>query len=263
MMATDWLGRGDCLELLPTLPADSVQLVCSSPPYNVGWGYARGAESDRRPLTDYLGGLLEPVLAECQRVLRVGGVLALNVPPTIRSTEYRAWPLGAWVQMHLLERGWLLREVLAWVKAFDDSSAYSGTTAIGGPRNPYLRPCYELLLLASKGDYRMAHKDSKRWPGTEADFGRYLHWAKDVWHLPPGKGAPGQPLAFPDDLAVRLVYLYSEPGDVVLDPFAGTGTVLRVARKLGRVAWGVELEPTYWPRLEAVLGQGMLPLETA
>jgi adenine-specific DNA-methyltransferase len=63
---------------------------------------------------------------------------------------------------------------------------------------------------------------------------------------------------FLNELVRRLVWLFSNPGDVVLDPFAGTGTVGRVARSEGRPVWLVEQQPTYWPRLELVLGQGVL-----
>jgi DNA modification methylase len=70
------------------------------------------------------------------------------------------------------------------------------------------------------------------WPADE----RYVEIVKDVWPLPAGRSTAGEPTAFPDALVARLVKLYSEPGDVVCDPFAGTGTVGRVARLLGRQA---------------------------
>src|SRR5207249_1985906 len=102
------LYRGDCLAILPSLPAASVQLVVTSPPYNVGWAYADDGAADARPLADYLAFLRE-VLRELARVLRVGGVPGLNLPPPIRTRDDRAYPLGAWAQMHLHEAGWLLR----------------------------------------------------------------------------------------------------------------------------------------------------------
>ena len=76
--------------------------------------------------------------------------------------------------------------------------------------------------------------------------------------MKPGRAKRGEPLAFPDDLAARLLRLYSNPGAVVLDPFAGSGTTGRVALLHGRVAWLIEREPSYWPRLEAVIGQAAL-----
>src|SRR5689334_17490329 len=77
------LHRGDCRVILPSLPADSVQLAATSPPYNVGQRYGDDGSGDRLPLDEYLA-LLADVLAELKRVLRDGGVLALNLPPSIR-----------------------------------------------------------------------------------------------------------------------------------------------------------------------------------
>jgi site-specific DNA-methyltransferase (adenine-specific) len=245
------LLRGDALELLPTLPAESVHLVVTSPPYNVAWDYGDGGQGDQRPLPSYLAFLGE-ALVGCYRALRPGGVLALNLPPTIRQPGHRAYPLAAWATMHLQETGWLLREPIVWLKAQQDGRPYASGTAIGAPSNPYLRPTHELVLLASKGDYRLPHKAT--WPQE----GPYVEWLKDVWLLPPGRAKAGEPLAFPDELVRRLVLLFSEPGGVVLDPFAGTGTVGRVAMLHGRTAWLIEREPAYWPRLEAIIGQGVL-----
>jgi DNA modification methylase len=265
-LADSWLYRGDALHALAAvLPADSVQLVVTSPPYNVAWHYGDGGDADRRPLAAYLA-MLAQALAGCYRVLRPGGVLALNLPPSIRTPEHRAYPLAAWAPLQLATDGWLLREPLAWVKARSDGTAYSPGTAFGGPRNPYLRPCHELVLVASKGQYQMPANDTCQWrDGAAAEWGSYLEWCKDVWHLPPGRCKRGEPLAFPDALPARLIALYSAPGDVVLDPFAGTGTTGRVALALGRRAWLIERESTYWPRLEAMLSQSCSarPLETA
>jgi DNA modification methylase len=75
---------------------------------------------------------------------------------------------------------------------------------------------------------------------------------KDTWCIKPGHAQPGGPLAFPDELVRRLVLLFSEPGDVVLDPYAGTGTTGRVGHALDRQAWLIEREPTYWANLEVL-----------
>jgi len=248
----DCLLRGDSRDLLPMLPAESVQLVVTSPPYNVGWRYADDGSGDRRPLAEYLD-LLGDCLVSCRRILRPGGVLALNLPPTIRTESHRAFPLGAWAEMQLAESNWLLREPVAWVKGGEGQEPVASGCAIGGPANPYLRAVHERVILASKDTYTIPNK--RHWPKAARS---YLVWCKDVWTLPAGRARPGQPVAFPDELVTRLVLLYSEPGDVVLDPFAGTGTVGRIARLHGRIAWLVEREPSYWPGLEAVLSQQML-----
>lgn len=235
---------GDARAVLPTLPAESVQLVVTSPPYNVGWDYADGGQSDRLPLAEYKT-LLADVMSECHRVLRPGGVLVVNLPPTIRiQGQYRAYSVAAWLQIHLLDGPWLMREPVAWVKG-KPGEARAKTTAWGAPTISYLRPCYEVLVIGSKASYRI---DGQTFNRDDLP----LDVLKDVWHIPPARTRRGQPAPFPDELVRRLVLLYSRPGDVVLDPFAGLGTVGRVARSLGRDAWLIEREPAYLPRLVEV-----------
>jgi modification methylase len=242
--------RGDCRTILPALPADSVQLVVTSPPYNVGNSYGDDGTGDRLPLDEYLS-VLTAVFAELFRVLRDGGVLALNLPPSIRVPgEPRALPLAAWATLHLQDTGWLLSEQFAWVKTARDGTLIATHNKPGAFTNPARRPCHELVLMAHKTTYRLP--DKRAWPSEI----RYVERLKDVWLLPPGRARQGHPLAFPDELVRRLVLLYSCPGDVVLDPFAGTGTVGRVAGKLGRRAWSVEREPAYWPLIEVAIGVG-------
>ncbi len=242
------LFRGDCLEILPTLAGDSVQLVLTSPPYNVGFDYGDGGIGDRRPLGEYLD-FLATVLAACERVLRPGGVLALNLPPSIRTPEHRAYPLAAWAEMHLLGAGWEMLEPLVWAKGSwpegKQGRLHAYGTAIGAPTRPYLRPTHERVLLAAKGRCRIEGK-GRAWEGEGA-----IEWLKDVWLLPAGKAKRGEPTAFPDELVRRLVLLFSARDDVILDPFAGTGAVGRIAHAEGRRAWLIEREPRYWPALAA------------
>ena len=248
---SDRLYRGDCLQVMPTLPARSVQLILTSPPFNVGFDYADGGAADRLPLPKYLG-MLREFLHQARRLLAEGGVLALNLPPTIRTEDHRAYPLGAWAQMEMQAQGWLLSEPIVWVKSHGHGPV-AMTTAMGGPSNPYLRPTHELVIVGHQETYRIRGK-SGRW-----ELEGYPEVCKDVWPLPPGKRKAGQALAFPSELVERLTYLYSAVGDLVLDPFAGTGQVGKVARRLGRKVWLIERQPAYWDALEAVVRQAPLP----
>jgi hypothetical protein len=160
-------------------------------------------------------------------------MLALNLPPSIRVPgEYRAYPLAAWVTMHLQASGWLLAEPFTWAKTARDGTLLAAHNKPGAYANPARRPCSEEIIIAHKATYRMAGKTA--WPSEI----RYIECLKDVWLMPPGR---------------RLVLLYSCPGDVVLDPFAGTGTVGRVARQHDRRAWLIERELSYWPLIEAAV----------
>jgi site-specific DNA-methyltransferase (adenine-specific) len=244
------LCGGDCRAILPTFPNDSVQLVVTSPPYNVGKRYGDDGSGDRLPLDEYLT-LLSDVFAELYRVLQPGGVLALNLPPSIRVPgRYRAFPLAAWAELRLQETGWILGEELTWVKTTKDGRLLATHNKPGSFINPARRQCSERIIVAHKATYLMAGK--RAWPSEI----RYIECLKDVWLLPPGRCKRSSPVAFPDELVRRLVLLYSCPDDVVLDPFAGTGTVGRVTREHGRRTWLIKREPTYWPLIEAALNRG-------
>jgi DNA modification methylase len=247
----DRLFRGDCLAVLPTLPERSVQLICTSPPYNVQYDYADGGASDNLPLDKYLG-MLRTFLGLAHHVMHEGGVLALNLPPSIRTPDHRAYPLGAWAQLEMLSQGYLLSEPVVWVKS-RDGVPVAMSTAMGGPTNPYLRPTHELVLVGHRGRFEIPGKG--RW-----DFDGYPEILKDTWMLPPGQRRKGKALAFPGELVTNLVRLYSVPGDIVLDPFAGTGMTARIAKLLGRTAWLIERQVAYWGELEAVINQATIPL---
>lgn len=257
------LYRDDMRLVLPELGAGSVQLILTSPPFNCNWDYA-GRQDDNLPLAEYHG-LLRTLILGARHVLRPGGVLAVNLPQTIMVYEdperkiraCRAYPIGSWFNLEQITMGLLPREPIVWVKSKGDVEVRATSTAIGAYSNPYLRPCHEMILLASKDDYRIPGRAS-RWPGADSDWGGYLEVCKDVWPLSPGRATRGEPLEFPDDLATRLIKLFSNVGDVVLDPFAGKGTTGRMARLLGREAWLIERVPKYWPDLDMVIGQDVM-----
>jgi DNA modification methylase len=95
------LLRGEARQLLPTLPECSVALCLTSPNYNVRRVLgSRGLADDALPLEVYLNGLSE-VVGECHRVLVHGAVMVLNLPPSIRTPDQRAFPLAAWAQHEL------------------------------------------------------------------------------------------------------------------------------------------------------------------
>lgn len=280
-MVTIYCGDAACMEEVADA---SVQLIVTSPPYNVERDY--GVE-DRRPLEAYLA-LLDAWLGEMYRALRPGGVLALNIASDIslKVTPSGKWvkhmrthdkrkniasihgrwscfPIAAWVQMQALEIGYLPRRSVVWVKSAREGTAYATSLAMGNVANPFLRPCHEEILLFSKETYTRPGTDGRIHPRERFD------WLKDVWHITAytrrtsfqckGKG---HPCPFPAKLPSRLILLFTEPGDLVLDPFVGSGTTLRVAKKLGRPSIGYDVVEK-WCRLAADnCRQGVLPLSS-
>ncbi|MBC8446117.1 MAG: site-specific DNA-methyltransferase [Chloroflexi bacterium] len=223
----------------------SVQLIATSPPFNCGRGY--DVHDDRMAWPDYYA-MLAAFLVEARRVLWDGGVLALNVPISVRVPEdarhggERDEPVGVTVWQMVREAGFLRREILHWIKVAADDGIENGAlatgTAVGPDNNPYLRPCVEWILLASRGRYHLDNGSGRRGQ-TE------LELCKDVWHLR-GRNPGWHPAPWAEEIPARLIRLYTlHPDHVVLDPFGGTMITCWAARKAGRRAIGIDKSEAY------------------
>jgi DNA modification methylase len=226
---------GDCLKVLPTIPSESVDLIITSPPYNVGKDYQKYS-CDDLPKEEYQK-LLETVIKESYRILKIGGRLAINVPNAIMSKKEMIF-LSPLVHNICFENKFIPREFIIWDKGI--IPAYG--TAWGSyksPSCPYLRNCSEAILVYSKVDMKLHHKGQ-----TDLREDEWLKWTRDIWHFNPTK-INGHPTPFPEELPKRLIKLYSFIGDTILDPFLGSGTTMKVARDLKRSCIGIEINPKY------------------
>jgi site-specific DNA-methyltransferase (adenine-specific) len=218
-------------ERMQQLPDDSVALMITSPPYNVGKDY-----DDDLSLDEYLR-LLESVFSETLRVMEPGGRVAVNVANLGRK-PYLA--LNHHVAGLLTDVGFLLRGEIIWMKA----RAAGGSCAWGSwqsAKNPTLRDLHEYVVVACKESFRRIRK------GVDT-IGRddFLASTVSVWEIHPESARRvGHPAPFPVELPRRLIELYSFEGDLVLDPFIGAGTTAVAARSAGRHFVGYEINPDY------------------
>jgi len=239
---------GDARQM-PEVADGSVALVVTSPPYFAGKDYEAELAAEGVPgsYLEYLE-LLTEVFAECVRTLEPGGRMAVNVA-NLGRRPYRS--LAADVIGILQDRlGLLLRGEIIWQKA----QGASGSCAFGSYRsaaNPVLRDLTERVVVASKGRFDRARSVKQRraeglpWRSTMTaeDF---LELTTDVWQIAPERASRvGHPAPFPVELPERLIRLYTYEGDLVLDPFMGSGSTLVAAARLGRRAVGYDLDPTY------------------
>lgn len=227
----------------------SVALVVTSPPYFAGKEYEEALGVGHVPATyiEYLK-MLEQVLAECVRKLEPGGRIAVNVANLGRK-PYRS--LSSDVIAILQDRlRLLLRGEVIWQKA----RGSSGSCAWGSfqsPANPVLRDLSERVIIASKGRFDRAIPARKRFESqlpSIVSLGRdeFMEATTDVWEIPPESATRvGHPAPFPVELPERLIHLYTYYGDLVLDPFMGSGSTAVAAIRSGRHYVGYETDPAY------------------
>ena len=218
---SDVLNRFYCKssEVMEEIPDDSVHLMITSPPYNVGKEY-----DDDLTLDEYLA-LLSKVFGEVQRKLVTGGRACINIANIGRKPYI---PLHAMVIEIMLDLGFLMRGEIIW----DKSASGGGSCAWGSwmsASNPVLRDYHEYILVFSKDSYSKNKSQVKRDTIEHDDF---IEWTRSIWTFPAVNAKKiGHPAPFPVELPHRLINLYSYEGDVVLDPFCGSGTTAIAAVK--------------------------------
>jgi len=227
-------------ESMRQLPDNCVALMVTSPPYNVGKDYDEDLDLD-----EYVE-LLRLVFAETYRVVEPGGRVAVNVANLGRKPYL---PLNHLVGALLTEIGFLLRGEIIWKKA----KAAGGSTAWGSwqsAKNPTLRDIHEYVLVASKESFRRERKGEDTI--SKEDF---LDATMSVWNiLPESARRVGHPAPFPIELPRRLIELYTFAGDVVLDPFLGSGSTAVAAVQSGRHFVGYETNADYAELAEHRIG---------
>ncbi len=258
-MEFDKIYCGDCRHM-DAIDDGSVQLVVTSPPYNVGKDY--NFYEDQRPLEAYLE-FLRGVWVECQRVLCRGGRLAVNVANTNRKPYI---PLHAYIIRDLIDLGFMMRGEILW----DKRSTAGVSTAWGSfarASNPILRDVHEYIMVFSKDSWRL---EESRGTTSGIENLEFVEWTKSIWlkgttakralketarsiwrmgtqskkirHK--ANGLP-HPAPFPLELPVRLILLYTNIEDVVLDPFMGSGTTALAAKLTQRHYVGYDISPDY------------------
>ena len=214
------------------LPDCSVHLMVTSPPYNVTKEY-----DDDLTLDEYRD-LLRSVFKETFRVLVDGGRACVNVANLGRKPYI---PLHSFVIRDMHEIGFRMRGEIVW----DKGASASPSTAWGSwqsASNPTLRDVHEYILVFSKGGFSRAKK------GKVSTIGRdeFLELTKSVWKFPAERArAVGHPAPFPVELPRRLIALYTFQGDIVIDPFCGSGSTCVAAVLSHRNFVGYDIKEEY------------------
>lgn len=209
-------------EVMDEIPDSSVHLMITSPPYNVGKEY-----DDDLTIDEYLE-LLTKVFGQTYDKLVTGGRACINIANIGRKPYI---PLHAMIIEIMLDLGFLMRGEIIW----DKSASAGGSCAWGSwmsASNPVLRDYHEYILVFSKDSYSKSKSQVKKDTIEKDDF---IQWTKSIWTFPAVNAKRiGHPAPFPIELPHRLINLYSYEGDVILDPFCGSGTTCIAALQNNR-----------------------------
>ncbi len=226
----------DVLDGLKKIPDESVHLVLSSPPYNIQLeGYRNRNDDD--PYKVYVD-WLKKIFIECKRILVDGGRLVINID-SVRNRqddeEYMRPIAGDLINVGR-EIGLKYRTEICWYK-----QNWSGrATAFGSYMscsNPAIRRNHEYIMVWSKGSWKL-EGDPELSDMTNEEF---QNWTFSTWFIQPEtQNLNGHPAPFPEELARRVIKLFSYRGNTVVDPFMGTGTTGLMAKILGRNYIGID-----------------------
>ena len=219
-------------ENMKEIPDNSLNLMVTSPPYNVSKEY-----DEDLSLKDYLQ-LLKNVFTETYRVLVYGGRACVNVANLGRRPYI---PLSDYISHMMIEIGFKMRGEIIWSKG-----AGAGVSMAWGSwqsaSNPVLRDTHEYILVFSKGAFERKKGDKQNTIAKE----QFMEWTKSVWNMNPESAKKVKhPAPFPVELPYRLTQLYTFKGDVVLDPFMGSGSTAIAALKSERKYVGYDIDPEY------------------
>lgn len=228
------------------LPSECVHMIATSPPYHVGKEYEKGSTYEEHVAN------VQAVMAECTRVLVPGGVMAVNVCDILnfRGKDGKDKKTQCVLMGHHYQR-WLKRgkvhlsDMIIWRKpqalVMDSSPTYDDKTEHTKYR--FYRNWEPIYIFRKEGirstpadDIAMRSKITRQ---------QFYKWAAGVWEIEPVNPMKGHPAIWPDQLASRLIRMFSYEGETVLDPFLGSGTTVKVARELGREGIGYERELQY------------------
>jgi len=220
-------------EKMEELPDNSIHLMITSPPYNVGKEY------DKNLSLDEYRAFLSKIWKEVYRVLVPGGRVCINIANLGRKPYL---PLHSFVIKDMLEIGFLMRGEIIWNKA----SSSSPSTAWGSwlsATNPILRDIHEYILVFSKDNFKREKSKEKENTISKEEF---LEFTKSVWTFPAVSAKKVRhPAPFPVELPYRCIQLFSFKGDIVLDPFMGSGQTAIASILTDRYFVGYEISDDY------------------
>ena len=250
----DSVVLGDNCNVMRGLPSESIDLVVTSPPYDDLRDYGKHE-------WDFYG-----VAWNLARLLKPGGVIVWNVADATKNGSETGTSMRQ--ALHFQSLGLNLHDTMIWHKPnpiprthdrYEQAWEYVFVLSKGKPKtwNPIMEDC----KLAGQKRAGTIQQDASGVRSEKNKGGAYAERKQgaNVWSIA-GKSETKHPAEFPQSVPARCVTTWSNPGDIVLDPFAGSGTTLKAAKELNRRYVGIEVNPEYVKICEDRTAQESLPL---
>lgn len=244
---------GNCREVLQKLPANSVQLTITSPPYRNAIDYDMHASGKggyyRGKLNvdtgDYLEDMNEIFGDKVYRVTKEGGYCCIVIANEV--VNGTIMPLPHMLLSRLVQPfgKWQLHEEIIWHKVTGGTNRYGSFVINPYPKYYRANIMHEFILILRKGDVNAGRtRRMEVLPATHEEWTKEI--ANSVWHIAPvPPGYIDHPCPFPEEIPYRLMRLYSYENDIILDPFNGSGQTTKVAAHFGRRYLGVDIVKQY------------------
>jgi len=263
-VTTHRVHEGDARNL-GMLATSSVHFVCTSPPYASLKSYPdHDAQLGNIASYEHFLDELDRVWAECLRVLVPGGRVACVVGDVCVSRKaggrHYVLPLSGDIQVRARRLGFDCLTPIRWLKVANirleasRSSRYLGKPNL--PNGIVKNDIEHILFFRKPGGYRKPTPQMERLSRIPTED--YARWFSPVWSDVSGQVRRDHPAPYPIEIPRRLIRMFSFAGDVVLDPFAGTGTTALAAIETGRSSVSVEAEPSYIDLIERRLSESGL-----
>ena len=249
----DKIMVGNCKQLISNIPPNLIQLTVTSPPYRNAIDYnihtARNGEyyrgKSKLETKEYLDEMTEIFGEKIYRVTKEGGYCCIVIANEV--VNGTLLPLPHMLLSRLVQPfgKWNLHEEIIWHKVTGGTNRYGSFVINPYPKYFRANIMHELILVLRKGNVQSGRTERKEMlPATHEEWTKEI--ANSVWHIAPvPPGFIDHPCPFPEEIPYRLMKIYSYEGDIVLDPFNGSGQTTKVASNFHRHYIGIDIVKDY------------------